>query len=174
MTLRTLADEFRISPQAIRQWFGGTEQMWDQIARRFGSRWVASLTDLWRTDQARGVIELPGLPQLLPLDADDIAATRAWLAMTQLGRDNDAIGASLAPSEVREVEVIAGVANRSQLDLDAMDLDVLVAVVRGLRHAVCASERPMSLARAHAVLNRFVDVVPTSPSARAPGDQPLF
>lgn len=52
-TLRSLADDFRITPQAVRQWFGGTDQMWSQIVQRFGWRWVASLTDPWRDDPWR-------------------------------------------------------------------------------------------------------------------------
>ena len=53
VTLRSLADDFRITPQAVRQWFGGTDQMWSQIVQRFGWRWVASMTDPWRDDPWR-------------------------------------------------------------------------------------------------------------------------
>lgn len=53
VTLRTLGDEFNCTPQAVRQWFGGTDPMWAQIAERFGQRWTSSLTDVFRVDPDR-------------------------------------------------------------------------------------------------------------------------
>jgi AcrR family transcriptional regulator len=174
VTLRALADEFNCTPQAVRQWFGGTDQMWQQIALRFGHRWVSSLRDLQRVDpgRARGGAIRPH--HLLPLDAEDVAATRAWLAMTQLARDDEVIGEVLAEWEAREVEVIVGFAEQLDLDLDPIDVDALVAVVRGLRHTVGATHRPMSLARAHAVLTHVIALMPRTTSSRSAGDLTLF
>ena len=174
VTLRALADEFNCTPQAVRQWFGGTDPMWKQIALRFGHRWVASLRDTRRVDPGcpPGVAMRPH--HLLPFDAEDVAATRAWLAMTQLGRDDEAIGEVLVEWEAREVEVVLDHADWLDLDLDPITVDVLVAVVRGLRHAVCATQRPMALARAHAVLTHVIALMPRSASPRSAGDLTLF
>ncbi len=172
VTLRSLATDFRITPQAVRQWFGGTEEMWEQIVQRFGWRWVASLTDPrrddpWRNGPGRTPGELIGLHHLLPLGAEDLAATRAWLATTQLGRDDEARAASVSAYEESEVEVVASLADVSHLALGPLQLDLLVAAVRGLRHAACATHRPMSLARAHAVLDVLIDGLRESAAARA-------
>jgi AcrR family transcriptional regulator len=174
VTLRALADEFNCTPQAVRQWFGGTDQMWQQIALRFGHRWVSSLTDLQRVDpgRARGGPIRPH--HLLPFDAEDIAATRAWLSMTQLARDDETIGEALAEWEAREVEAVLDFAEHLDLDLDPINVDVLVAVVRGLRHAVGATHGPMALARAHAVLTRVIELLPRAASPRTAGDLMLF
>jgi hypothetical protein len=51
---------------------------------------------------------------------------------------------------------------------------VLVAAVRGLRHAVGATHRPMSLARAHAVLTHVIALMPRAASSRSAGDLTLF
>lgn len=174
VTLRTLADEFNCTPQAVRQWFGGTDPMWQQIALRFGVRWVSSLTDSWRIDPAPRRNKLAHPHHLLPFDAEDIAATRAWLALTQLARDDESIGGVLAPYQAREVEIILDVADDLDLDLDPIHGDLLVAVVHGLRHRVCATQQPLSLARAHAVLTRAIELLPESASPRSQGDLTLF
>lgn len=175
VTLRSLADEFNCSPQAVRQWFGGTDQMWDQIAVRFGHRWVAWLGDPWRTDTWRsGPGRSCGLHHLLPFDAEEIAATRAWLAITQLARDSEAIGCRIVEWETLEVEVVRDALEQLDLDLDPLNVDTLAAVIRGLRHAVCATEQPMSLSRAHEILARSVALLPESPSPRSAGDLVLF
>ncbi len=174
VTLRALGDEFKCTPQAVRQWFGGTDQMWQQIALRFGVRWVASLTDFWRTGPSRGRDRPLRAHLLLPFGAEDIAATRAWLAMTQLARDDEAIGEVLAPYEAREVEIITGIAEQLELDLGPINVDLLVAVVHGLRHRVCATQSPLALARAHAVLTHVLELMPESASPRSAGDLTLF
>lgn len=174
VTLRSLADEFNCTPQAVRQWFGGTDQMWDQIAVRFGHRWVASLRDPWRRDPdpSHGIGRGPH--HLLPFDAEEIAATRAWLAITQLARDSESIGARIVEWETNEVEVITDVLEGLDLALDPINVDFLTAVIRGLRHAVCATEQPMSLARAHEILARSLTLLPESQSPRSEGDLVLF
>lgn len=174
VTLRSLADEFNCTPQAVRQWFGGTDQMWDQIAVRFGHRWVRSLRDPWRRDPDRSHGIGPGPHHLLPFDAEEIAATRAWLAITQLARDSEATGARIVEWETNEVEVIIDVLEGLDLDLDPVNVDFLTAVIRGLRHAVCATQQPMSLARAHEILARCLALLPESPSPRSAGDLVLF
>ena len=77
VTLRSFTDDFGIPPQAVRQWFGGSDQMWNQIVQRFGWRWVASLTDMWRDDPLR---ERPGRASGQSIDdearAECLAAVR--------------------------------------------------------------------------------------------------
>lgn len=174
VTLRSLADEFNCTPQAVRQWFGSTDGMWQQIAMRFGQRWFVSLTDVLRIDPGRSSPWPRRSHHLLPFDAEEIAATRAWLAMTQLARDDESIGRILAEWEAREVEVVTDYAEQLDLALDPINVDMLVAVVRGLRHAVCAIERPMALARAHATLAHALALMPRTASPRSDGDLTLF
>jgi AcrR family transcriptional regulator len=174
VTLRALADEFNCTPQAVRQWFGGTDPMWQQVTTRFGHRWVSALTDNFRIDPGRSRTWPLRPHHLLPFDAEDVAATRAWLAMTQLGRDDEAIGRVLAAWEESEAEVILDYAEQLDLDLATINVDALVAVVRGLRHAVCATERPMALARAHSVLSHVLTLLPQTVSPRSAGDLRLF
>jgi AcrR family transcriptional regulator len=174
VTLRALADEFNCTPQAVRQWFGGTDQMWHEIALRFGHRWVSSLSDPWRIDPCGSRNSPIRHHHLLPFDAQDIAATRAWLALTQLARDDEAIGDVLAVWEAKELEVVAGIAERLELALDPMNLDMMVAVVHGLRHRVCSTQRPLALARAHSVLTHAIALMPESASPCSAGDLTLF
>lgn len=166
VTLRTLGDEFNCTPQTVRQWFGGTEPMWAQIATRFGQRWTSSLTDVFRADPDRSHPRIRNPHHLLPFDADEIAATRAWLALSQLARDDEAIGSALAPSLAREIEIVEDCLSHT-VDVDPISVDVLAAVVHGLRVAVTATQMPMSLARAHAVLDRTLELLPepTTPNS---------
>lgn len=97
--------------------------MWHQIAVRFGHRWVASLCDLWRRDPDRSHGIGPGPHHRLPFDAEDIAATRAWLAMTQLARDSEVIGARIVEWEAKEVDVVIDA-------LDWLDLDLSLVHTR--------------------------------------------
>lgn len=78
------------------------------------------------------------------------------------------------PHHLLPFEVVTDYAEQLDLALDPINVDMLVAVVRGLRHAVCAIERPMALARAHAILAHVLALMPRSASPRSDGDLTLF
>lgn len=90
VTLRSLADELRLSPQGVRRWFGSIEGTWDAITRTFARRWVGWLNDVPGRDpqwvppwQDRGARRGPADHSrlALPQDESELAATRAWLGL---------------------------------------------------------------------------------------------
>jgi AcrR family transcriptional regulator len=153
VTLRSLADLMRMTPPGVRRWFGSTEEMWVRIAACSGRRWIQWLGDLRREDPLRAPMS-PQRPQaLLPLDAGEVPWVRVWLALLELGRQRPAVGDVLGVFEAKEV----GMAHRLAAGLSEDATLLLVALVRGLRHSVCAGGDPLPLASAHRLLTDHLD-----------------
>jgi len=86
-----------------------------------------------------------GVAGFLPRDDDTLLLTRAWLGWCELCRSEASLAEIVARARRQEVTMLAEAhAHR----LSRPDLDVLMAVVDGLRHAVCAPVRPMPRERA--------------------------
>ena len=85
---------------------------------------------------------------LLPGTDDEVVWTRVWLALVEVGRHRDSVGAFIDHIEAEEREV----ARRLLESDDPREVDGVLALVRGLRHAICAPTRPMSVRRAHELL----------------------
>jgi len=149
VTLRGLADRVGVTSAGLVQWFGNTDRMWEVMAATYGDRWIAFLQDPMRF--RRGGPLLPSTAThrvhgLLPATDEEVIWTRVWLALVEVGRHRHRVGVVIDRVETEECAVIARLLGREP---DLMDVDATAAMVRGLRHAICAPELPIPVRRAH-------------------------
>jgi hypothetical protein len=90
-----------------------------------------------------------GLEAFLPIDSEMMRLTSAWLAWVELGRSQVWLESTVRELRLRERDALSRVHEHR---LDEGGLDTLVAVLDGLRGAVCASRAAMSLERARELL----------------------
>ena len=74
-----------------------------------------------------------------------------WLALVEVGRHSEGVGAVIDQIEAEERALIRRLLGQGG---DPLAVDAITATVRGLRHAICAPESPLSVRTAHAVLAR--------------------
>ena len=157
-TLRTLADRIGVTPSGVLRWFGTTDRMWVIVAVRFGRRWIAFLTDRGRFHR-RSPLRPAGCADdvhgFLPGTDDEVVWTRVWLALVEVGRHSEGVGEVIDQIEAEERALIRQMLGRGA---DPLAVDMITATVRGLRHAICAPESPLSVRTAHAVLARLCRV----------------
>ncbi|MGH3335119.1 MAG: hypothetical protein ACRDOZ_04800 [Nocardioides sp.] len=106
------------------------------------------------------------VPQTIPTPAGELQArralapagdgrrgiwTRVWLALVEVGRHCHRVGAVIDLIEAEERALIVRMLGRGG---DPLEAEAVAAMVRELRHAICAPETPMSVRMAHAVLAR--------------------
>ena len=147
LSLRTVGAELRVTPQVVRQWFGGVGPMRTHVADELGRRWVAWLTTVYRGTSLRvQTVEEASWPWngMLPMDAEEVASTRAWLALSQGARDDDEIAEVVVPWERRKSQIVERLCAHHGPRLTPDQRSLVLATVRGLRHAVCSRVDPMT------------------------------
>jgi AcrR family transcriptional regulator len=156
VTLRRLADRAGVTSAGLVQWFGTTDRMWQVIAATYGHRWIAFMHDPMRFHRGgplRPSTATDRLHGLLPGTDEEVIWTRVWLALVEVGRHRPRVGAVIDGIESGERAVITRL---FRPEADPMDVDATAAMVRGLRHAICAPETPIPVRRAHLVLARHL------------------
>jgi hypothetical protein len=141
-------------------WFVDSADMWRVIVSRFGNRWCGWLDSRARPDPARDPLDPARLSSLLPLTPQELGWTRVWLALVELGRTRPHLAHRIAWVEQRERELAARMlAQALSADSRAVGphVDSTVALVWGLRHAVCAPVEAMPLECAHELLDAHVE-----------------
>ena len=110
-----------------------------------------------------------GAAALLPApgDGEALRLARCYLAVGELGRAGGDLGAIAGRYEEDERWILDQATGRI---LDADGLDTCLAVVRGLRHAVCAAENPMSVERATGLVDLWVKRCSQPGDLQAPGE----
>jgi AcrR family transcriptional regulator len=141
LTLRTIARETGISTGSLLHHFGHRERVLGVVAHQTG---LALLDDI------RTRVYAEGVEAFVPGDDDGVLLTRAWLAWCELWRSEDWL--TVTVGDIRREE-LADLAELHHYRLARPDLDLLTAVVDGLRVAVCAPVRPMPPGRARALLS---------------------
>jgi AcrR family transcriptional regulator len=170
VTLRTVAAAANVTPQAIAAWFPSVTAMRRAIAERYGNRWVderraVASRRLIRTarpayvDSARSQVALALLPGTWLEEVFD----GVWLTVAEAGRWDEVIGLVVASIQERERDVVAELLEEQLCDSpsfpDGMGeqrfeqhVDIVLALVRGLRVARTASHGRMEADRAAVVL----------------------
>ena len=91
-----------------------------------------------------------GISAFLPRDDDEVLDTRAWLAWLELWRVEDFLGRWIAECRADERGLLAQVTDYQLL---RSELDELLALIDGLRTAICAPTGPMRLETAREILS---------------------
>jgi AcrR family transcriptional regulator len=154
VTLRALADRVGVTSAGLLHWFGTSDLMWETMAATYGHRWIAFLQDPMRCHRGgplRPSTATDRLHGFLPGTDEEVIWTRVWLAFVEVGRYRHRVGAVIDRVEAEERVLIARLLGRGS---DPLAADAIAALVRGLRHAICAPETPIPVRRAHAVLAR--------------------
>jgi hypothetical protein len=108
-----------------------------------------------------------GRPGLLPDDDDAVLHTRAWLAWVELGRSDPVVEIPVDRARREERGLLA---ETLDLRLGPDDLDIVLAVIEGLRAAISAPIRPLSPRRGRELLERHLKRLglPLKPDEAAP------
>jgi AcrR family transcriptional regulator len=158
LTLRNMAREGNVTPQAIAAWFPSVHAMRVAIARRYGERWLREREYLARGrswwPEGSGPTALPavGLPDgvlpraalaLLPATWLEVVFDGVWLSVVEAGRWDEEISSSVAAVLDAErtlvAELLGGSPGLGQAPLE-QDVDLVLSIVRGLR-ATLAGQR---------------------------------
>ena len=147
LTLRKIAAVSRVSTGSIIHHLGDKNRL---LSLSAGLTARALQQDIERRRWFEGVLAF------LPTDDDGVLITRAWLAWLELGRSDDIV----EPPVSRAVESQRGLL-AATLDhrLARDDLDLVVAVIDGLRGAICQPTRPMGPGRACELLTRHLGLL---------------
>lgn len=140
LTMRALARHTRMSPAWLSDRFTNRARMLAIITRVFGVRWT-----WWIQARLRPL----GLGALLPNDDESVVATRVWLALVELGRVDDGVALRVADVRREERAIVTVLLGRAP---DVDQVDATVALVEGLRAMTADPLRPLSPARAGAIL----------------------
>jgi AcrR family transcriptional regulator len=140
LTLRTIAREGGISTGSLLHHFGHRERVLGVAAYETGCALLGEIG--W------GAVG-HGVETFLPGNDEGILLTRAWLSWCELWRSEDWLTQTVGDLRARERRMLA---EAHDFQVGRGDLDLLVAVVDGLRVAVCAPVRPMPPADARTLL----------------------
>lgn len=158
LTLRNMAREGNVTPQAIAAWFPSVHEMRVAIARCYGERWLSERGYLarrrvwWPDSFESRALPAVGLPEgalsraalaLLPATWLEEVFDGVWLSVVEAGRWDEQIGSSVAVILDAErdlvAELLGGTPGLGQAPLE-QDADLVLATLRGLR-ASCAGQR---------------------------------
>jgi AcrR family transcriptional regulator len=136
LTMRKIAHQSGISTGSLIHHFGDRERMLGIAAHRTGLTLV-------RAEESDSL--LIGLDAFVPVDDEMARLTSAWLGWLELGRSQPWLEATISDLRARERAALSQVhVNR----LDEAGLDTVVAILDGLRVAVCAPRSAMPIERA--------------------------
>ena len=140
LTLRTIGRESGISPGSLLHHFGHRERLLGVVAYQTGAALLADI---------EGRLVWHGVGAFLPGDDDGVLLARAWLAWCELWRSEEWLTHDVEQCRAKERRMMA---EAHEFGVARPDLDLLMAVVDGLRVAVCAPVRPMRPSQARALL----------------------
>jgi AcrR family transcriptional regulator len=145
LSMRRIAEESRVSTGAMIHHFGSR-------ARLIGL--AAAFTAGYLSDDIESRRHDAGVCAFLPCDDDGVLLHRAWLAWVELGRSEMDVEPVVTRARREELALLAATTDyRYARD----DLDLLAAVITGLRAEICAPTRPLPPARAAALLAAYVE-----------------
>jgi AcrR family transcriptional regulator len=104
-----------------------------------------------------------GALAFLPGSGDEIVDLRVWLAWVELGRSDPGIELYVTRAEQEERALLAETLGYV---LSRDDLDLVAAVIDGLRTRVCAPSRPMSPRKARELLSTLLKTLGASTAVR--------
>ncbi|WP_426246405.1 hypothetical protein [Nocardioides sp. LHG3406-4] len=140
VTLRNIAALVGRSPAALSSHLTNRERL---------MRVSASIVSRARLERIESRVRTEGVGAFVPVDDDDVLATRAWLGWLELWRSDDALEYVVTEGRDHERRLLAWALD-FRLERDRLDL--ALATIEGLRTAVCAPVAPMPVQRAQSLL----------------------
>jgi hypothetical protein len=137
VTARALSRSIGLSAPTILGWYGTARRIRLVVAQTFCDRWMQWV-------QRRRFRD--GALALLPATAEEVAWTRVWLALHELGRLDDDVAANLARVAAYETHVLSEAVG----DDGAAGA---LALVDGLRHAVTRKVGRLDTPQAREILS---------------------
>lgn len=175
LTLRNMARAANVTPQAIAAWFPSVATMRVAIAECYASRWVTARDRLagrripsWAFEE-RTITPPQIVDSLLPVTWQEKAFDGVWLGIVEAGRWDDGVGAAVARVHESERDVVRHHVDRlgpREQDQGEREVDLVLALVRGLRVARVSATDPMSAGRATEILES-----PGRSLGRSPGQR---
>jgi len=140
LSLRRIATYSGVSTSSMLHHLGSREHLLRVAAGRTAGR---------RLQHLRAESEQDGVLAFLPRSGEELLDTRAWLGWLELWRSEDFLARWIADSRDDERALLAG---RTGYWEKPTALDGLMALIDGLRVAVCSPVRPMRLEAAREIL----------------------
>jgi AcrR family transcriptional regulator len=164
LSLRRIAAFSGVSTSSMLHHLGSREHL-----LRVAAGWTARE----RLRHFRAESRLDGILAFLPRNGDELLDTRAWLAWLELWRSEDFLTRWIVESREEELELLTALTGQQLLPTEP---DGLLALIDGLRVAVCAPVRPLRLDAARDILRSWpphppkawVAVAPPSMASSAP------
>jgi AcrR family transcriptional regulator len=163
VTIRSIARAANVTPQAISAWFPSVAVMRRAIAHRYADRrlrelasraWHAVNLDLSVERSERPDHEIVGL---LPRTWLQETFDRIWLSIEDAARWDDTLAEIVADFDGREWHLVRTMLRGSGVEIDEVEVDLVLALVRGLRAGRCAKVDPLTAAQADAALRRALE-----------------
>ena len=145
VTTRNIARESGVPVSSLAHHLTNRARLMSVVAHRTGKAFLDDLV-------VRRPVE--GMLAFLPASAEDLEHTRVWLAWCDLARGDASVSPHVSGIERDEVALFSQ-EFRERPSHD--DVDTGIALVRGLRHAVCAGDDPMPVERARALLAAWAE-----------------
>jgi len=143
-SLRAVARRSRVSTGVLVENWGGRDRMMRLSGLHLGRQWHEALWTRFGT---------AGLAGLLPRSEEERHEARIWLAFCELARDNEQVHLAVAELHAGQRRMLDTMTDRRWSEAD---LDLLCAVVDGLRHSVCTPGSELTLERAATALQTFL------------------
>ena len=157
LTLRNMASVANVTPQAIAAWFPSVAAMRVAIAERYGQRWIRQRGQVALQRLVRAQVESVTPPQvalaLLPETWLETVYDRVWLAVVEAGRWDAGVGSAVAAIEEQERDLVFHLMTSAETpERPDEDVELALALTRGVRIARTAVHDPLKTARATAAL----------------------
>jgi AcrR family transcriptional regulator len=161
VTMRAIAEQVGFSVGTLAGHLTNRERILRVCGWRFGRRRLDTLAT--RTI-GRGV------SVFLPADETELLIERVWLAWRELGRGDPAIARTIANLDAEERYLLGSSVTASHGPLSEASLDALMAVVQGLRDAICQGpDERVPLERAQIALAAAASALARSSATMASG-----
>jgi len=141
LTIRHISHVSGVSPSSIYGQMGSREHL---------LRVAAGWTGRARIDSLRLEASTEGVLAFVPRHEEEVLQARTWLGWLEMWRSEDFLERWISESRDSELGLLAKV---TDYQLQRQGLDALLALIDGLRIAVCAPSQPMRTDQARDILD---------------------
>ncbi len=135
LTMRRIANDCEMTIGWLTNRFENKDQLLSLVAMTVGQRWLRWIT---------GRVGEMGILALLPDSEESVPALHVWLTLLNLGREHEGVGAHTASVRTEERVWVATLVRQGPAHHPSPDeVNSMVAVVDGLRVALCSPDDPL-------------------------------